>query len=194
MNAQQAWQYLLQYTLVNFQASHSELGPKTANLLAPMVEPLDLSNEPTCLPLTDCLNSMPDQQLAQALSMLAPQLPWVTQGFFTIGNDIDRAYVEFVGPDGLIQHPDFRFGIYWQQAGSFYPSHRHNALELYYILAGTAQWQRGQSEFLPQPPGSSFDHLDRLDHATRTVDEDLLALWAWHGDLGMESYSMDGKD
>ena len=194
MNTQQAWQYLLQYTLVNFQASHSHLGPQTAQLLATIVDQMPLSEEPTELPLQHCLNSMHNQQLAEAIGILSPWLPWVTQGFFTTGDDIDRAYVELVGPDGLIYHPEFRYGLYWQQAGSFYPSHRHNALELYYILAGTALWQRGQDEFLPQTPGSSFDHLDRLDHATRTEAEDLLTLWAWHGDLGLESYSMDGKD
>lgn len=191
MNTQQAWQYLLQHSLINFQASQSELGPQTAALLATIVEPLGINSEPMQVPLDQCLVNMENRQLAEALSVLYPWLPWVTQGPFTTGDQIDQAYVELVGPEGIIKHDQFRFGIYWQQAGRFYPSHRHNAQELYYILAGTALWQRGNGAYLPQPPGSSFDHLNRLDHSTHTQAEDMLALWAWHGDLSFDSYSMD---
>ena len=85
----------------------------------------------------------------------------------------------------------FRFGIYWQQAHTFYPKHRHDALELYHIISGTALWQRGDQDFKPLAPGASFEHLDHIDHALKTKDEDLLAIWAWGGDLSFDNYTMD---
>ena len=58
-------------------------------------------------------------------------------------------------------------------------------------MSGTALWQAGDQPLEIRPPGASFEHLDRIDHATQTTDEDLLALWAWRGDLSFDNYSMD---
>ena len=93
--------------------------------------------------------------------------------------------------EGVLINDQFRFGIYWQQANTFYPKHRHDALELYHVVSGTALWQMAEKNFKARPPGSSFEHLDRIDHAALTRDEDLLALWAWRGDLSFDNYSMD---
>ena len=190
---QQALQNLLTFTEQEFAASPSSLGPRTANYLADLTaKPILPASNSTQVPLANSVNAIADEQLRQTLQLLLPRLAWVTTGDFTTSDRIDRAYFELIGgPDALIQHPDFRMGLYWQEANSLYPSHRHNALELYYILSGTALWQRGKGEYKPQPPGQSFDHLDRLDHSTKTTSEDLLALWAWHGDITWDSYSMD---
>jgi hypothetical protein len=62
---------------------------------------------------------------------------------------------------------------------------------MYHIVSGTALWQTAGQDFEAQPPGASFEHLDRIVHSTKTQDEDLLALWAWRGDLAFGNYSMD---
>ena len=194
MNAmQQALQDLLAFAEKEFATSPSSLGALTSEYLAELTYSPNLdSNFSSQVPLANSLNGIKDRQLRQALTLLLPKLAWVTEGDFTTSDRIDRAYYELIGGvDALIQHPEFRMGLYWQEANSLYPSHRHNALELYYILSGSALWQRGKGEYKPQPPGQSFDHLDRLDHSTKTTNEDLLALWAWHGDITWDSYSMD---
>ena len=190
---QKALQDLLSFADKEFTASPSSLGPRTSEYLADLTATPDLDpSYNTQVPLANSLTAIEDKQLRQTLTLLLPKLAWVTEGDFTTSDRIDRAYFELIGgPDALIQHPEFRMGLYWQEAHSLYPSHRHNALELYYILSGTALWQRGKGEYLPQPPGNSFDHLDRLDHSTKTTSEDLLTLWAWHGDITWGSYSMD---
>ena len=192
----QALQHLLTFAQQEFAASPSSLGQRTANYLANLANisatPVLNASNNTQVPLANSHTGIEDPQLRQTLTQLLPKLAWVTQGDFKTSDRIDRAYFELIGgPDALIQHPEFRMGFYWQEANSLYPSHRHNALELYYILSGTALWQRGQGEYKPQPPGNSFDHLDRLDHSTKTTSEDLLTLWAWHGDITWDSYSMD---
>lgn len=118
-------------------------------------------------------------------------MTWIERGVFSNSEDVNRAYIELAGPEGVKFSDQFRFGIYWQQAHTFYPKHRHNALELYHIISGTALWQRGDQDFKPQTPGASFEHLDRIDHALKTKDEDLLAIWAWGGDLSFDNYTMD---
>ncbi len=62
---------------------------------------------------------------------------WRTRGVFTDAAFTNRAYVEFIGPDGMVQSDDIRLGIYWHDRDTFYPSHRHNAVELYHVLSGT---------------------------------------------------------
>ena len=102
----------------------------------------------------------------------------------------DYAWVELVGLDGVQMSDDFRLGLYWQEVSSLYPRHRHNAEELYNVLAGEAEWQRG-NEVIKRAPGSYFLHSSKQDHSTKTYNEQLLSLWAWQGDIGWESYSVD---
>jgi cupin superfamily acireductone dioxygenase involved in methionine salvage len=68
----------------------------------------------------------------------------------------------------VLLNDQFRFEIYWQQAHTFYPKHRHNALELCHIVSGTALWQIEEQDFEARLPEASIEHLDRIDHATLT--------------------------
>jgi hypothetical protein len=48
------------------------------------------------------------------------------------------------------------------------------AVALYLGLSGTAEpWAR-------RPPGAFIPHPSRIDHALRTAEEPLLALFSWH--------------
>jgi hypothetical protein len=57
------------------------------------------------------------------------------------------------------------------------------AVELYLVLGGTAEWQRGDEPWRRRPPGAFILHPSRIGHAMRTLEEPLLALYAWHGVL-----------
>ncbi len=90
-------------------------------------------------------------------------------------------YVEFVGQRGVMQSSQLAAGILLLGPHTFYPPHAHAASEIYFIVAGHAQWQQSEQGWVTQPPGSYIFHAPRVVHATQTNDEPLLALYLWHG-------------
>jgi hypothetical protein len=66
---------------------------------------------------------------------------------------------------------------------TLYPNHFHSAVELYLVLGGRAEWRCGAEPWARRPPGAFILHPSRIGHAMRTLDEPLLALFAWHGIL-----------
>ncbi|MFT5218310.1 MAG: hypothetical protein ACI9LO_003315 [Planctomycetota bacterium] len=187
------WQSFIELACARFIASGTGIGAEVAPLLLPLAQKkLDWNQSPNSLPLNLSINAITDVNLRTAMAAIVPALTWVERGFFSNSEDVNRAYIELVGPEGVLLNDQFRFGIYWQQSDTFYPKHRHDALELYHIISGTAFWQIAEQDFEVRLPGASFEHLDRIDHAVRTEDEDLLAIWAWRGDLDFGNYSMDG--
>ncbi len=93
------------------------------------------------------------------------------------------AFAEIVGPPGPVLSQDLRCGLILQAPQTFYPTHNHTAVELYLVLGGTAEWQRGTEPWVNRPPGTFILHPSRIGHAMRTGAEPLLALFAWHGML-----------
>ncbi len=93
--------------------------------------------------------------------------------------------MEVAGREGVVDAPDLRVGLYIQAPGVDYPSHAHDAEELYLVLAGTARWQRGwggsDEPFTAAPPGETRHHRAAEPHAMITGDQPLLALWVWRG-------------
>jgi len=102
-----------------------------------------------------------------------------------------RIFCQLAGPEGPIEDDSFRLGVYFQSPDTFYPSHWHNAEEVYFILSGTALWQKKKAPFVLQKPGSLIHHLPNQPHAMQTKKEPLLALWGWVGDIGFESYRIE---
>ena len=186
------WQAFVPLLCGRLERSNSPIAKVISGLLPDLVHhSLDWSNTPNLVPLSNSISAINDAHLRQTINAMEPSLVWIKRGFFTSGNNINRAYVELVGPDGMLKHGQFRCGLYWQLAKTYYPKHRHKANELYHILSGTALWKTGDDDFILREPGSSFEHLDGIDHATQTLDQDLLAFWAWRGDLSFDSYTMD---
>lgn len=103
------------------------------------------------------------------------------------------SFVELLGPDGMVYCGHCRLGLFLQMPDLCYPGHAHAANELYLVLSGTAEWQTNGSEPTPQPPGSFIHHPSGHWHAMNTRSEPLLAIWAWTGDIGFDSYSMEAK-
>ena len=84
-------------------------------------------------------------------------------------------------------------GLYLQAPEeTFYPAHAHDAEEFYLVVSGAALWQAGTDDFRPAAPGSLIHHRSGEAHATHTKSEPLLALWGWLGDIGFDSYRLEG--
>ena len=149
--------------------------------------------QPALACLSDALMNLPPGPLAPLLKACAPRIPWTVGDFKMPASFAGRsAYVEMVGPEGLAQREDLRFGLYIQTPASFYPPHNHAAEELYYVLSGTARWQKADGDFRAMAPGTLIRHASWERHAMRTAAEPLLAMWSWTGDLNVSTYRVGG--
>jgi len=91
------------------------------------------------------------------------------------------AWAEIVGPPESLFHSDHVcFGLTLIGPHTHYPAHTHPAVELYQVVAGTAQWQLN-GQWSTKPPGSFILHPSHAEHAMRTGEEPLLAIYSWSG-------------
>ena len=149
--------------------------------------------QPALASLAAALERLPPGPLAPLLRNCAPRVPWTVGDFKMPASFAGRsAYVEIVGPEGLARREDLRFGLYVQTPESLYPPHNHAAEELYYVLSGTARWQKADGEFRAMAPGTLIRHAPWERHAMQTAREPLLAMWTWTGDLSVATYRVDG--
>jgi len=72
-------------------------------------------------------------------------------------------------------------GLVLQGPGCDYPSHVHKSEEVFWVAAGTADWQKGD-DWRVDGPGAVIHHPPGTRHATITRDEPLLMLFAWVSD------------
>lgn len=85
-------------------------------------------------------------------------------------------------------------GVTLQAPGLDYPAHAHEAVEIYYILAGSADWQQGDGVWRRKVPGDFVLHEAHEPHAMRTGDEPLLAMFAWVSGLMSDVYLVDSTE
>lgn len=78
---------------------------------------------------------------------------------------------------------DVFVGLVLQGPGCDYPSHVHKSEELFWVAAGTSDWQLGD-DWRVEEPGGVIHHESGVRHATVTRDEPLLMLFAWVTDPG----------
>jgi hypothetical protein len=74
-------------------------------------------------------------------------------------------------------------GLTIQGPNTTYPAHAHRAIEVYYVIAGTADWKQGTAPWRDRPPGTFIVHGPDEPHAMRTGAEPLLTFFAWVSDL-----------
>ena len=60
-----------------------------------------------------------------------------------------------------------------------YPRHEHPAEEIYFIVAGRAEFAQGSEPYHTAEAGSIVYHSSGTPHATRTTDHSMLALVFW---------------
>ncbi len=78
---------------------------------------------------------------------IAKQLPWQhTAGYLDVlpQDYLDNfGYVQLLGPGSIVEHPFVRVGIGLWGPHLHYPSHHHEAEELYHVLAGEPVFSSG---------------------------------------------------
>jgi mannose-6-phosphate isomerase-like protein (cupin superfamily) len=140
--------------------------------------------------LGSALSLEPRDPITQALANLPGPLSWyyhyeTRPGEADLSSQI--AFAELVGPDGDMDAPDCRVGFTLMAPDTFYPLHAHPAIELYFVIAGNAEWRAGDTT-RRVPPGELVLHRSSEPHSMRTFAEPLLALWSWSGDLDTPAY------
>lgn len=127
--------------------------------------------------------------LAAALRPVAAALPW-RYGYApradAAGLEHRMAWAELVGPAAPFRSAQVGLGLTLIGPHTSYPPHRHPAVEVYRVVAGTAVWRAGPVTSL-HPPGATILHSPNLVHAMRTGDEPLLAIYSWSGDVNSPS-------
>ncbi len=158
------------------------------------VVPVQSSTVPALAELGGALSAPGAHPIARTIAGVAAGLRWCdAKAMQELAATRDRhAYAEVVGPDGVFASDTMRFGLYFQSAGTIYPDHHHAAVELYYVVSGTADWRKGDGGFTARTPGTLIHHLSLQPHATTTLAEPLLAMWVWIGDISPDSYEVSG--
>ena len=124
------------------------------------------------------------QPMLDILAEALPNLPWKynyepREDMPDLG--VKMAWGEIIGPEAPYLSSSFCFGFTMIAPDSLYPAHFHPAVELYYVLSGTAEWTLNGKAAL-QKPGTFILHPANAVHAMRTGKEPLLAMYTWSGD------------
>ncbi len=91
------------------------------------------------------------------------------------------AFAELVGPDAPCRSDAVCLGLTLIAPHTLYPEHRHPAIELYYVISGTATWSAG-GRAARAAPGAFVLHPSGVSHAMETHGEPLLAAYSWSGE------------
>jgi mannose-6-phosphate isomerase-like protein (cupin superfamily) len=90
-------------------------------------------------------------------------------------------WTELLGQRGPLASETLACGFLLLGPAVEYPSHHHQAEEIYIVLSGTAAWRRAAAPWADQPPGAVIHHAANMPHAMRTAAEPLVALYLWRG-------------
>lgn len=174
-------------------AAAAEIGRVEALLASAVAEPSPL--QPTNHPLTQHLPAVLDRAdheapaIALALRPIAAKLPW-RYGYAPRGDapglEGAMGWAELIGPLAPIVSRDVCFGLTLIGPRTYYPPHRHPAVELYRIVTGHPEWTVGAS-IANRGPGAAILHYTNVVHAMRTGEQPLLAIYSWTGDVDTTS-------
>lgn len=93
-------------------------------------------------------------------------------------------FAEIIGQRGPFISDRIRAGIGVWGPGIVYPRHRHQAEEVYILLAGSAEFKIGKSEELECGAGEVVFVESNTMHEFRTTDQALVVYYLWQaGDL-----------
>jgi mannose-6-phosphate isomerase-like protein (cupin superfamily) len=176
-----------------FRSEGREAANRTAEALARPVSADAFRPEPPC-----ALDAMIREALRASAHPAAPAIlaaqeliPWGTN---PVADRMSAhaaaicAVTTLMGPDGPLDAPELRTGLFYQRPDSYYALHNHDADETYVILAGRAIWTAG-TDIRLRGEGDMIHHPSLMPHAFRTGPEGMLALWRWSGDVNTLSYA-----
>lgn len=175
------------------EAAEAELGhverllaraPDTSTVLQPTNHPL-IGHLPAVLDLATTSAS----DIAAALRPIAARLPW-RYGYpprsDAPGLEGAMGWAELIGPLAPVVSHEVCFGLTLIGPLTYYPPHRHPAVELYRIVAGHPQWTVA-TDTAPRRPGDAILHPSNVVHAMQTDEQPLLAIYSWTGDVDTPS-------
>jgi mannose-6-phosphate isomerase-like protein (cupin superfamily) len=122
--------------------------------------------------------------LLAAVRDVAFHLPWrysYAKRSDARGLEDNVAFAEIIGPDAPYVSEIVCLGLTLIGPNTFYPPHRHPAIELYYVVTGEATWT-ADGESVRNPPGAFILHGSQVVHAMRTHQQPLLAVYTWSGE------------
>lgn len=165
-------------------------------MVAPVLDALDKARclgdvEPCLLPVVRHVNAVEpsgdaavDAVLGEFL-LLAPALPWrQTVGYLDVlsRDYLDNyGYVQLLGPNALVEHPDVRVGIGLWGPNLHYPAHKHEAEELYHVLAGEPSFVDSAGESRVTKPGDAVHHAPWQVHSQDFGATPTVLLYCWTG-------------
>ncbi len=119
-------------------------------------------------------------------------LHWSDTGATVKAPDVQQhlAYVELVGPAGMIADEHCKVGLLLQKPNAVYPNHKHAAEELYLVVSGKAMWSQSGNVPTERLPGEFIHHASWEPHAMNTNEEPMLSFWCWTGDIRFDQYEM----
>ncbi|MDG2341086.1 MAG: dimethylsulfonioproprionate lyase family protein [Paracoccaceae bacterium] len=87
-----------------------------------------------------------------------------------------------IGEGGPFYAPEMGTYVVYMPPGLYYPFHHHPAEEIYYVIAGEAEFllQGEDSKILRS--GDHVFHPSNRPHATQTHDKPFMAIVYWRGD------------
>ena len=130
--------------------------------------------------------------LISLLLQCSDVLSWREAGFGRLPEEFSKRIFacEIIGPKGIIDNPSIRVGLLLQLDHVPYPTHWHSAEELYLVLLGEAHWSVDDGSPEVRFPETFVHHRSNQPHSMTTIDEPLLAMWGWTGDIDGQSYSV----
>ena len=130
--------------------------------------------------------------LISLLVQCSDLLTWREAGFGKLPEEFSKRIFasEIIGPKGIIDNPSIRVGLLLQLDYVAYPKHWHSAEELYLVLLGEAHWSVDDGSPEVRSPESFVHHKSNQPHSMTTIEEPLLAMWGWTGDIDGQSYSV----
>jgi len=130
------------------------------------------------------LAPMSAQPLVQLLAQRRNELHW---GQTYTGADFGKTFIdnygwlELFGTRGHFANDEVAAGLLILGPEIVYPDHHHVAEEIYIPLTGGTEWRMGEGGFRKREAGEVVHHASNVNHAMRTGNEPLLALYIWRG-------------
>ena len=175
-------------------------------MVAPVLDALDKARcpgdvEPRSLPVLRHLDALGpsgvpviDAVLEEFLR-LAPALPWSqTAGYLEVmSRDYlnNSGYVQLLGPNSIVEHPDVRVGIAVWGPHLHYPAHQHEAEELYHVLAGEPSFVDSDGESRVTRPGDAVHHAPWQVHGQDFGATPTVLLYCWTGAVEPDAVLVD---
>ncbi len=128
-----------------------------------------------------------EPDIAAALAAADGHFNWRQSASYTdavlgAGFSLNYGWFEVIGPRGFFLGDDFLLGFLMLGPNRHYTDHYHPAPELYWPLTGPTLWKQGAGDFEAKQAGDIIWHAPNANHATKTADHAMLAVWSWTKD------------